>query len=728
MAFREKYLKYKEKYLNLKNQMGGLKTLNELQNPENRQLVNTISESTVTIINAHGGIDIKEWYVIPENTYILTTSEIGGITCNIYNEVFNNLINERLNRQNLKSMLSKTIEGKTNETKPLNKKNTFKGLYELYEPHDIIPKIHLSFHHNESEYSSKDVIYTWLTYSPYQQNNSMSNSLFDSYFQVTPSRPLDIHIKKGALINIGKFKEYLYKIINDYEPNLLNDFIESNNISDEFKNYFNKSSDEYNGRKGIFSLPALYTVKDIEDQKFISMVITLYIKKYPKLDYHIKEVVDTLDRSRVNLIVLTSCLYTKEIYYQLLQKFYSTRSRSSIISHTPQYYNTYITNIDYWMIPKFTEVLYSEIYETSKGAIRELLAVTPEEASSKLDKIKYLLENRVIDFNESTLLNHILALNNIEILKIFRLNLNINEEALLSVLPGITSEQTFIEMLKFTKLNNRSNHKISEKVQYKLNFLEILINKGYRIGYCTGNEELRELYIKKYGIKNMVNDRFGSSGLADYIIKYQIKDEVIQILTNPRLSMVTSQSTLGERSLFSRLLNRGYFNDNIKLGRDIFFDLECPEYSDPKYMSAFMPNFEFYLRNLQFKDIDEMFIELLKFRKSRGRENRYIYLDRAEQFIELDTEDLKYKINLLNKVDDFRNFRYKKEGTASYLILDILKNFNNYRVDRLQQITIQKINRNIQLLEELGFPSEGIKIDKETMKILFDSNYEFNEL
>ena len=141
----------------------------------------------------------------------------------------------------------------------------------------------------------------------------MSNSLFDSYFQVTPSRPLDIHIKKGALINIGKLKEYLYKIINDYEPNLLNDFIESNNISDEFKNYFNKSSDEYNGRKGIFSLPALYTVKDIEDQKFISMVITLYIKKYTKLDYHIKEVVDTLDTSRVNLIVLTSCLYTKEI-------------------------------------------------------------------------------------------------------------------------------------------------------------------------------------------------------------------------------------------------------------------------------------------------------------------------------------------------------------------------------------------------------------------------------
>jgi hypothetical protein len=720
MAFREKYLKYKEKYLNLKNQMGGLKTLDELQNPENRHLVDTISESTVTIINAHGGIDINQWYVIPENTYILTTSEIGGTTCNNYNEVFNNLINEKLNRQNLKSMLSKTIEGKINDGAQLNKKNIYKGLYELYEPHDIIPKIHLSFHHNESEYSSKDVIYTWLTYSAYQQDNSMSNSLFDDYFKVSLSRPLDIHIKKGALINIVKFKEYLYKIINDYEPNLLNDFIESNNISDEFKNYFNKSSDEYNGRKGIFSLPVAYTVKNIEEQKFFSMVITLYIKKYTKLDYDIKEVVDTLDRKGINLIVLTSCLYTKEIYYELLQKFYSTRSRSSFKLSAPQYYNKYITNIDYWMIPKFTEGLYSEIYETSKGAIRELLAVTPEEASSKFDRIKYLLENRVIDLNESTLLNHILTLNHIEILKIFRLNLNITEEVLLSILPGITSEQTFIEMLKFTKLKNRSNHKISEKVQYKKNLLKILINKGYRIGYCSGDDELHELYIKKYDIKDMINDPFGSSGLTKYIIKYQIKDEVIQILTNPHLWMRERRSTMGERRLFSGLLGAGYFNDNIKLGRDIFFGLECGEYDNPTYMYAFMKDLEFYIRNLQFTDNDEMFIELLKYRKSRGDKNRYIYLDRFNQFLEPTYTDIKYRINLLDKVDDdIRKFRYK-QGTASYLILDIMKNFNNYKVREGLKHLIPNINKKMQLLEELGFPSEGQRIDKETIALLFD--------
>ena len=54
------------------------------------------------------------------------------------------------------------------------------------------------------------------------------------------------------------------------------------------KNYFNKSSDEYNGRKGIFSLPVAYTVKNIEEQKFFSMVITLYIKKFDKLNYEFK--------------------------------------------------------------------------------------------------------------------------------------------------------------------------------------------------------------------------------------------------------------------------------------------------------------------------------------------------------------------------------------------------------------------------------------------------------
>ena len=684
MAFREKYLKYKKKYLNLKNQMGGLKTLNELQNPENRQLVDTISESTVTIINAHGGIDIKEWYVIPENTYILTTSEIGGITCNNYNEVFNNLINEKLNRQNLKSMLSKTIEGKTNETKPLNKKNTYKGLYELYEPHDIIPKILLSFHHNENEYSSKDVIYTWLTYSAFQQNNNMSNSLFDSYFQVTPSRPLDIHIKKGALINIGKLKEYLYKIINDYEPNLLNDFIESNNISDEFKNYFNKSSDEYNGRKGIFSLPALYTVKDIEDQKFISMVITLYIKKYTKLDYHIKEVVDTLDTSRVNLIVLTSCLYTKEIYYELLQRFYEKTPKNTLTNRlrTPLYSNQYITYLDkfkildrvstndfkssYSLISAYdlgddNELGYSDILRTAVSAREELYAITPQEVPAKLDRIKYLLENRLIILtkyfrfqlgdrvviSETSLIglvNHILTFNNIDILRTFRLNLNIPMDILLSVLPGITDEQMFIEMLKFKELKNKENSEISAKVCSKLNFLKILINKGYKINCTINDRELAELYINREGIKKIFNpesfNKIQLQLICEYIVRYQIKDEVIKILTD-------SSNRLPQKDIFNKLLSLGYFNDKIKLGRDIFVNLFYNIYDDPINVESNISNYSFYLTNLQFRDKEEMILEFLRLHKLNKTMYTNLGLDSVTTFSEKkNRQDIEYRINL----------------------------------------------------------------------------------
>jgi hypothetical protein len=710
MEFKKKYLKYKEKYLNLKNQIGGLKTLNELQNPENRQLVNTISESTVTIINAHGGIDIDNWYVIPDNTYILTTSEIGGITCNNYNEVFNNLINEKLNRQNLKSMLSKTIEGRTNDGAQLNKKNTYKGLFELYEPYDVIPKINLDFHHNEKSSTSKDIIYTWLTYNAFEQNNSMSNSLFDSYFQVTPSRPLDIHIKKGSLINIGKFREYVYKIINDYETNLLNDFVESNNISDEFKNYFNKSSDEYNGRKGIFSLPVAYTVKNIEEQKFFSMVITLYIKKFDKLNYDIKEVVDTLDRSRVNLIVLTSCLFTTEIKYELLQKFYSMNPKNTLKYFTNQ--NIYINKNssfqnESFVIPSFYEQGYIPIINKSIHAIRELLNIKKEELPAKLDRIKYLLEERIHNIAQTDLtilLNHIIKLDNIDVLKLFRINFNYTPIDILLNIGNTDSNEILEEILRFKSIDKKT---ISQKVCNKLNFLKVLINKNYNIECKITDVELTEYYITKNGIDNSFSQTFKTSSFVDdYGIPQENRDHIIDrslLFSYINKYQIKDEKLFKNKYLFNDLLRKGYFNDKIELGRSILINNILP-YEDIGNIH------DLYLQYLQFNNKEEIINQYLQIYKNN--KNSYLGLDSIWQYYHQISSDFHYKYDLLIKNNvDIKN--YKING---FFILDILKNFNNYRIDEwAQERLLPDINKNIELLEKLGFSSNNIKINKEIM-------------
>jgi len=62
----------------------------------------------LTLVQAHGSIKIDKWYSLPENVYLLTTAEIGGITCGNYNQVFRQLANDSNDRKGLKKILETT--------------------------------------------------------------------------------------------------------------------------------------------------------------------------------------------------------------------------------------------------------------------------------------------------------------------------------------------------------------------------------------------------------------------------------------------------------------------------------------------------------------------------------------------------------------------------------------------------------------------------------------------
>ena len=151
MNYKEKYFKYKHKYMFLKNNLSGGKYIVGTKHSD--KLIN----SNLTLVQAHGGINITKWYALPENVYLLTTSDIGGYTCAEYNKVFSELINDTNDRTNLKNIL-KTVSEKN--IHPENK--VVSSLYEggniIYEPGDLIPIIQLEFNNNITS-NSANVIY-----------------------------------------------------------------------------------------------------------------------------------------------------------------------------------------------------------------------------------------------------------------------------------------------------------------------------------------------------------------------------------------------------------------------------------------------------------------------------------------------------------------------------------------------------------------------------------------
>jgi hypothetical protein len=326
--YKNKYLKYKNKYLELKSELLGGKIIVG----ESKPIVDRLLCSNLTVINAHGSVNITKHYSLPENVYLLTTSDIGGITCSIYNNVFRDIINDSINRTNLKNILGTTSKTRQHDSKSKIIRTIYKGGNIIYEPGDLIPMINLGFNHNDDDDSSKS-IYGIFNFEPYDSDNVTKTSILQEYNNLTSSEPQTV---RNEFFKIGdKFnKNRLIKIIGEIKEKGINIDVAFNDfsINPVYKKYFAEPNDlDFN------------TVCNKEANAFITMCVSLlYQRDNNKLDYTIKDIVDSLDKTQINLIVLTSCLHTKIVYLDSINKkieYFRTKHPIYKIPETLNEYN-----------------------------------------------------------------------------------------------------------------------------------------------------------------------------------------------------------------------------------------------------------------------------------------------------------------------------------------------------------------------------------------------------
>ena len=215
----KKIIKYKNKYQKLKVLHGGLEIVGTMDPAK----VETFRTADITLLTAHGTIDINKWSVVPDNVYILTTAMIGNMTCES-NTVYRSVINDNLKRDKIIEILStqvchslpKLYKGRTHEL--------CTGGYTLYEPGDFIPHVSLSF---SNGCDGDDIgTYAYLNLPPYQDLD-MKNDILNDYIRLirTPAilqtNPIIKYqgIKKTDTIDI----DYLVHCIKT--------------VADKYKNY-----------------------------------------------------------------------------------------------------------------------------------------------------------------------------------------------------------------------------------------------------------------------------------------------------------------------------------------------------------------------------------------------------------------------------------------------------------------------------------------------------------
>jgi hypothetical protein len=298
-----KYNNYKLKYLESKT--GGKYQIGTKDSSE-------LLSANLTLVSAHGSIDIETWYALPENVYLMVTSDIGGITCGNYNMVFNKLINDTKSRTNLKSILETRSMSVQLSTENINK-HIYEGGHIMYEPGDLIPKINLGYHNNSITNSAK-LIYGIFNYKPIIPDNQTKIDILEEYDNLlqTDSK---ISIERLNKFNIGtKFNKH--KLIELIEILKLK-HIDFDLAFDEFM-----VDDKY---KKYISQPENLDfdfICDVDDNIFLTMIISLFYKEESKVNIYsnsIKDIIDNLDKSKQNLIVLTSCLHTKNVLMRIFQ-------------------------------------------------------------------------------------------------------------------------------------------------------------------------------------------------------------------------------------------------------------------------------------------------------------------------------------------------------------------------------------------------------------------------
>jgi hypothetical protein len=226
------------------------------ENDQKQYNIDIINDNKI-IITAHGEITMKQFFIIPNNTFIVTSAELGDLSCSnnnlkdiindchpTYINIQKQLFGDDIDRQKYEECLY-DAENKEIKCKVLKNAKT------IFLPGDIIPITKFEF---SSLYKSGDKFINGIFKIPLIDQNNNCNIILNNNiifkekltiqeldFLMTGNSNIQIsHINKLSKINIKNIFYLLLKINSN--KNLLNLFkLRLNKYSKEKENNINKS-------------------------------------------------------------------------------------------------------------------------------------------------------------------------------------------------------------------------------------------------------------------------------------------------------------------------------------------------------------------------------------------------------------------------------------------------------------------------------------------------------
>jgi hypothetical protein len=554
MNYKEKYLKYKNKYVLLKKNILSEKNKNIIGGKYivGNQNSNKLIDSNLTLIQAHGGIDITRWYALPENVYLMTTSEIGGITCANYNEVFRELINDTNDRENLKKILETVSE--TNSY-PKNKivKTIYRGGNIIYEPGDLIPIITLEFN-NSIHSDAANSIYGLFNFDPIKTEDKSKNILLEEYINLIKTGPNTELIMKNSSFEIRtKFnKNKLIKLIKSIDKKSINLELAFNKflLNQKYKKYFAEPDNlDFD------------TVRDNDDNKFLTMILTLLYKSETdknKYTYTIKDIIDNLDKTKVNLIVLTSCLHAKNVYMRIFNTYNNLPSslneyndKTSINQIAGEYFSNSSILPVYTLTSKERESVsrLMEIYKNWDENKNEIINLLEEEIT-----LNGLSENN----NLNKLLYDCIYNNFHQVMSLLRNSFQIEKKQLVSVLKEILASDMIKSNLAFDEYFKINVWHQSENINIEYETLYLMFEKNSKISLwdVLTDNKFKWYYYNNYNewtcvpiIKKLTNS-------------YENTENIMNISDEEKIRLVKSYFTNNAQEELLTYLINNYFSIN----------------------------------------------------------------------------------------------------------------------------------------------------------------------
>jgi len=648
-----KYNNYKFKYLKSKKSMSGGKY--KIGAKDSTPLL----EANLSLVNAHGSIDIETWYALPENVYLMVTADIGGITCGNYNMIFNKLINDTNARDNLKTILETVSKDKIVGSADKIVRTIYEGGNIMYEPGDLIPKINLEYHNNSISGSAK-VIYGIFNYKSIIHDDHTKIDIlkeYDNLLRLGPEIVIERlnKFKIGTKINKNRLIKLIKKLKKkrvDFEL-AFNEFM----VDDKYKKYI---SQPYNLD---FS-----EIRDNEDNIFLTMIVSLFYKPDADVNTYsnsIKDIIDKLDKSKLNLIVLTSCLHTKNVLMRIFNN--KTNIPDSLIHYNDRSGESQLAG-EYF---KNAELLPTYVHtKEEEDKVIEFLHLYKDWTANK-ENITYILEEEITHLSLNTHLVTILMdciiNNNHQVINLLRTNIHFSSKQLQDIGTRIVysheiekTNDALIEFFKFKEFKNPN---------FKINYMLL---------YCVFERNNKKKLWDALIVNNIEwysYDEYSSGSNISIIIKLITRYDELEIKDEDRLKLIKLFFTHSTFNLLNHILGNIYsIHDSVIENLDLFSSI--------------------IISNIDKNKIPQLLIQ--------------IRLSNLTIFNKI--------INILYSNKLLKNI---KESDVTNLLINLIKDEYNINIDSLNNL-IEKLKLlaiNINLPNEFGYNLYSYLVAKHTCSI-----------